>query len=69
MENIIGIYKISFYNSNRVYIGQSVNIKNRIKYHKVCLKSNRHYNKKLQRSYNKYGLKSFVFEVLEHCKQ
>lgn len=69
MENNIGIYKISFLNSDRYYIGQSINIKNRIKYHKSNLKSDKHYNKKLQRTYNKYGVNSMSFEILENCTQ
>lgn len=63
MKNVI--YKISFTGCDRVYIGQSVNIKNRIKYHKTELKRGTHGNLKLQRAYNKYGADSMRIVYLE----
>lgn len=61
----IGIYKISFKGSNKVYIGQSINLRNRLKYHKVMLKKNEHNNIKLQHSCNKYGFNNINIEILE----
>ena len=60
----IGIYKITS-PSNRVYIGQSVNIKRRERRYSLstCKKQTRLYN-----SIKKYGWKNHVFEVIEECK-
>lgn len=58
---MIGIYKIII--NNKLYIGSSLDIKNRIKQHKSDLKNNRHANPKLQNAYNKYH--EFKYEILE----
>lgn len=58
---MIGIYKITS-PSGKIYIGQSVNIKNRWKNHKTkCHKG------KLKNSFIKYGTKNHVFEIIELC--
>lgn len=63
-----GIYKITNKINNKVYIGQSNNIKERIKVHKSSLRGGYHHNSYLQRSWNKYGEENFVFEILELCE-
>jgi group I intron endonuclease len=63
---MIGIYKITCINNNKVYIGSSSNINLRWQSHKSRLKNGKH-NKNLLNSYNKYGIDSFIFEVLEEC--
>jgi len=65
---MIGIYKITDTINNKVYIGQSINIKNRISYHKTKLKYNKHHNDYLQRAYNKYR-DGFKFDILETCEK
>ena len=65
MSKICGIYKITNIINNKVYIGSAVDIKNRFKTHKRLLKSNKHFNNHLQSSYNKYGIKYFIFETIE----
>jgi group I intron endonuclease len=60
---MIGIYKITS-PSGRVYIGQSVNIKNRFAYYKTLTKTNQ---RKLIRSFNKYGFENHVLEVVCEC--
>ena len=67
-EKKCGIYKITNIKNDKVYIGQSVNLDKRIYSHKYHLKTNTHYNKALQNSFNKYGAKSFVFEIIEECE-
>lgn len=69
MENIIGVYKIVNNVTNKVYVGQTINYKGRIVRHKSDLKCNRHSNPELQQDYNKYGLHSFKFELLERCSK
>jgi len=63
-----GIYKIENKTNGKMYIGSSVNIKYRFKKHKEGLKSNKHYNKHLQHSWNKYGKDAFVFSVVEYVE-
>jgi len=63
-----GIYKITCITNNKVYIGQSTNIQERIKDHKRRLKNNKHDNSYLQNSWNKYGKENFKFEMLEICE-
>jgi len=64
-----GIYKIENKINNKIYIGQSKNIKSRIYNHKKRLALGNHYNSHLQESYNKYGLKCFNFETIEYCNE
>lgn len=54
--------------NNKVYIGQSVNLKDRIAHHKSSLRHNRHDNSYLQRSWNKYHEENFEFSILEECE-
>lgn len=63
--NIQGIYKITNLKNNKIYIGSSNNLKQRLRQHKSFLKLNEHCNKHLQSSYNKYGIENFKFEILE----
>jgi group I intron endonuclease len=65
--NIIGIYKITNTENGMVYVGQSRNVKKRWAEHKRGLRKGTHENDKLQKAYNKYGDKSFVYEVIETC--
>jgi group I intron endonuclease len=61
------IYKITNIVNNKVYIGQTrQEVIKRIKYHFNYLKRNVHNNLYLQKSYNKYGLESFKWEILEN---
>jgi len=58
-----GIYKITS-PSNKVYIGQSVNIERRLKWHKAnTIKT----NCKLGNSFKKHGIDKHLFEVLCEC--
>lgn len=66
MQNILsGVYKIINISNNKIYIGSSINIKNRIKRHLNDLDKNKHYNIYLQNAWNKYGKEKFLFEILE----
>lgn len=53
----IGIYKLNFKDTNKVYIGQSINIEQRYKNHLYSLKRG-DACKKLQEAYNIYGIPS-----------
>ena len=58
------IYKILNIKTKQIYIGSSINIKQRINRHFKDLKANKHHSLKMQRSYNKYGKESFNVEYL-----
>lgn len=64
-----GIYKITNTITKKVYIGLSNNIEQRWKAHKkrYKLKSDKEYEKYLYRSFRKYGLEAFTFEIIEEC--
>ena len=59
-----GIYKILNNKTNQCYIGLSIKIEDRWRYHKRSLIGNRHENQHLQNAWNKYGEDSFLFEIL-----
>lgn len=72
-ENKCGIYCIEVISGNPKkigwkYIGQSIDCSFRWSSHLSLLKRRKHFNKKLQRYYNKYGPISFVFSILEMCQ-
>ena len=61
------IYMILNTVNNKIYIGQTIqlNVKNRWKKHFSQLRRGVHGNNHLQLSWNKYGEKSFSFEIIE----
>lgn len=63
-----GIYIILNIFNNKVYVGQSVDMKKRKDAHMEALRSNRHFNDHLQKSFNKHGENCFMFEVIEHTE-
>jgi group I intron endonuclease len=64
-----GIYRILNTINNKTYIGSSVNIDNRKYKHFWMLSRGIHDNEYLQKSFNKYGKDTFIFEVLEECDE
>ena len=60
-----GIYKITNKLNNKVYIGSTVNLKNREQRHFKNLKDGTHHSKKLQNAYFKYVENFFLFEAIE----
>lgn len=60
-----GIYMITCSANNKIYIGSAVNLKIRWKRHRNELINNKHVNVILQNAFNKYGLESFSFEIIE----
>lgn len=66
---MIGIYSIKNIINGKIYIGQSVDIKSRIRNHKWALRHNRHENDHLQKSFNKYGESGFIFDMICECEE
>lgn len=62
---IIGVYLITNLKSQRVYIGESIDIYQRWERHKKDLVSNQHHNQALQNDYNLLGASYFKFTVLQ----
>lgn len=61
-----GIYMILNKINNKVYIGQSINVDNRLDGHLRELRKGKHINVHLQGAFDKYGESNFDFTVL--CK-
>lgn len=68
MDKLSGIYCIENIIDGKKYIGQSVDLKSRLYQHKTKLKNNKHPNRHLQFSVNKYGLENFKFYIIEECE-
>lgn len=60
-----GIYRIFLGQEKIYYIGQSLNIQERIAQHKSLLKNTKHYNWKMQKAYSDTNI--FSYEILEEC--
>lgn len=65
---IIGIYKITNKINNKIYIGSSINIKQRWKKHKTELNNRKHHSKHLENAWHLYGSKNFEFSIIEETK-
>lgn len=61
-----GVYKITI--NSIVYIGSSSNLKRRLSDHLKFLNKNKHQNKHLQSSFNKYSIEKLIISILEFCK-
>ena len=68
-EKKIGIYEIKNNSNNKSYIGLSTSVEDRMLFHKRRLLQNTHKNKHLQSSFNKYGIDSFEFNIIEECDE
>lgn len=68
-ENLIpytlpGLYRITCFETNKVYIGESENILSRLRFHMKSLNSNQHDCLPMQVDYNTFGVDKFTFHVL-----
>lgn len=60
----IGIYKLGWLNG-KYYVGQARNLETRFSEHIGALRSNTHFNYKVQAQFNTFGMPSFI--VLKYC--
>jgi group I intron endonuclease len=60
-----GIYSITNTTNGYRYIGSSVNLRKRLREHRIDLHRNQHPNRHLQRAWTKYGEAAFSFDVIE----
>lgn len=63
-----GIYCIRNIINDKRYVGKSKNITVRFRNHRSDLNRNKHHSIHLNRSWFKYGLQNFVFEIIEECE-
>ncbi|KKL22270.1 hypothetical protein LCGC14_2437140, partial [marine sediment metagenome] len=69
-EKQCGIYYIRHKDSQKVYVGSSVNCYHRIKsQHLAKLRKGIHTNPHLQAAFRKYGEKAFEYFVVEECEE
>lgn len=64
-----GVYQITNTKSQRIYIGSSLNVRTRIRAHKVSLRNGTHHSYLLQRAFDKYGESCFSFEQIVICRE
>jgi len=62
-----GIYSIINKINGLIYIGSTNHLYHRKNQHFSLLNLNKHFNKKLQNSWNKYGHDQFEFSIIEEC--
>lgn len=68
LKKLPGIYKITCEDTDKIYIGESVNISQRIQKHFSLLRKNKHSNPILQNIFNKYGEEKFHVWIIEYTK-
>lgn len=68
-DALCGVYKITNNVNGKVYIGQSINIKERWNDHIKSLNRRDSHSILLQRAWNKYKQENFSFEILELCSE
>jgi group I intron endonuclease len=61
----IAVYGIINKNNGKVYVGSSIDIKERWSRHRYILKANKGENIYLQRAWNKHGKQAFAFVILQ----
>lgn len=64
-----GIYTITNISNGKIYVGQAINMFYRWSEHRCSLRNKYFENDRLQKAWNKYGEKSFIFEVLVECEE
>lgn len=62
-----GVYLLQFSGTDKKYVGSSVNVKRRVKYHVADLRRGKHYNKHLQHVYCKYeNLEASILQIVDN---
>lgn len=62
-----GIYTIGVRGTDFIYVGQSVNIYNRLKAHHHDLRAGKAKSRELQKHFNRIGWEGLKIRVIEHC--
>lgn len=64
-KGVMGVYQIKNLVNGKIYVGSSVDIRDRWWNHRSRLRNQTHKNSHLQAAWNKYGEDSFEFSILE----
>jgi group I intron endonuclease len=66
---MVGIYKITNVINGKIYVGQSIDIKDRWYQHKYKATDPNElgYNSAIHQAFRKYGIDNFSFEIIEEC--
>lgn len=67
-RKVIAVYAIKNTKTGAIYIGGSTNVVARFSTHRVKLRSGKHENSRLQKSWNNDGERSFCFGIVEVIK-
>ena len=65
----MGVFQIKNTKNNKVLIDYSIDIHSKWNRHKMELKLGNHRNKELQKDWNEYEEKHFIFQILSELKQ
>lgn len=68
MERVACVYTITNTVNGKIYVGYTVDFYMRRYQHFSELRRGKHGNERLQNSVNKYGLESFIMEILWECE-
>ncbi len=63
-----GIYEIRNMINQNVYYGSTKNVRIRWANHRKLLKKKKHHSRHFQRAWNKYGVHSFEWKIIEECE-
>jgi group I intron endonuclease len=64
-----GVYCFRSFATQKVYVGSSSNVKNRIQSHKYCFKKGNHGNNTVREHVQEYGISDIYFSILEYCDE
>jgi group I intron endonuclease len=65
MDKKIGVYKIECFKNHKIYVGASTNLAGRKRQHFSDLRLHKHANPRLQKDFDLFGEREFVFLILE----
>ncbi len=68
-KKICGIYCITNTQTQKKYIGKSIDISRRWREHKSCSEWERNPNKSLYKDFKKIGVENFIFQIIEECSR
>jgi group I intron endonuclease len=64
---VIGIYAIINVVSQKIYVGSSIDVINRLEYHQAKFRRGLHWNPHMQSAWDKYGEEKFEFYLIRKC--
>lgn len=67
-SNVCGIYEIYNKFDRRAYVGQSMQVRTRLRQHLNALQNGSHDNHLLQADWNRLGIRGFQFRVIKECQ-